>query len=586
MNIIGISAGYHDSACCLMRQGKVVAAVQEERFSRLKNDKAFPSAAFRYCLNETGLTIADIDCVAFYEDPTAKLGRQIWMGMLPGLTPARRAIIEDRALWTRPEDEIRNLTGYDGPIEIVDHHMSHAASAFFFSGFEEAAILTVDGVGEWPTTTYNAASGTIIERLEAVDFPHSLGFFYSAITGYLGFEVNEGEYKVMGLAPYGEPKFARRMRALIEEGPDGQYRLNLKYFAFLQEDRMFSDALCELLGAPPRRPESEITKFHMDVARSVQLVLEEVLLAKVRYLHGRVRSDNLCMAGGVALNVVANSRCLREGPFKRLFVQPAAGDAGGCLGAAAMAHVRRSGESPCRQQLIQVFLGPANPVEETGHILNSSGVRFQDFRNNEAELIEHLVDKLVAGQVIAWMSGRMEFGPRALGARSILADPRRPDMKDRINALVKQREGFRPFAPAVLESRAHEHFALDHPSPFMLETCQVISPIPLPAITHVDGSARVQTVSDATNPRFARLIERFGARTGCPILLNTSFNLRGEPIVCSVIDAVASFGRSQMDALVLDDFVIERPDIPEEWTRIPRSAPRLSEQDYVVYAML
>ncbi len=586
MNIVGISAGYHDSACCLMQRGKVVAAAQEERFSRLKNDKAFPSAAFRYCLNETGLTIADIDCVAFYEDPTAKLGRQIWMGMLPGLTPARRAIIEDRALWTRPESEIRNITGYDGPIEIVDHHMSHAASAFFFSGFEEAAILTVDGVGEWPTTTYNAASGNHIERLETVDFPHSLGFFYSAITGYLGFEVNEGEYKVMGLAPYGEPKYARQMRELIAAGPDGQYRLDLRYFSFLYEDRMFSEELCNLLGAPPRRPESEITQRHMDVARSAQLVLEEILLAKVQYLHGRVPSDNLCMAGGVALNVVANSRCLREGPFKRLFVQPAAGDAGACLGAAAVAHVRHSGEPPCRERLRHVFLGPANPIEETGHILVSSGVKFQDFRDNETGLIEYLVDKLVAGEVIAWMSGRMEFGPRALGARSILADPRRPDMKDRINALVKQRESFRPFAPAILEAYAREHFALDHPSPFMLETCQVISPIPLPAITHVDGSARVQTVSRATNGRFAGLLEAFHARTGCPILLNTSLNLRGEPIVCSVIDAIASFGRSQMNALVLDDFVIERPDIPERWQDIPRSAPRLSGEDYVVYAML
>lgn len=586
MNIIGISAGYHDSACCLMQDGQVVAAVQEERFSRIKNDKAFPGAAFRYCLDYAGLTIGGIDCVAFYEDPTIKLGRQIWMGMLPGLTPERRASIQGRTLWTRPETEIRLLTGYDGPIEIVDHHLSHAASAYFFSGFEEAAILTVDGVGEWPTTTYNSAKGAEIERLGHVDFPDSLGLFYSALTGYLGFEVNEGEYKVMGLAPYGQPRYVAQIRKLIEDGPGGGYRLNLKYFSFLHEDRMFSEDLCDLLGAPPRRYGSEITQFHMDIARSTQLVLEDLMLAKIRYLHGRVPSDNLCMAGGVALNVVANSRCLREGPFKRLFVQPAAGDAGACLGAASVAHVRHSGTPPRQEQMRHVFLGPSNSPNEIGHILNSSGVRFRDYRENPAELIEYVVGKLMEGHVVAWVSGRMEFGPRSLGARSILADPRHPEMQNRINALVKQRETFRPFAPAVLEAFAHEHFALDHPSPFMLETCQVTSPIALPAVTHVDGSARIQTVTRETNPRFAELIEHFHARTGCPILLNTSFNLRGEPIVCSVMDAISCFGRSRIEILVLEDFVIDRSDIPAAWQSYSRAAPRTSDEDHVVYAML
>lgn len=568
-----------------MRDGRILAAAQEERFSRLKNDKAFPRAAFRYCLDSAGLTIADIDCVAFYEDPRAKLGRQIWMGMLPGLTHQRRASILRRALWTRPEEEIRSLTGYDGPIEIVDHHLSHAASAYFFSGFEEAAILTVDGVGEWPTTTYNSARGLEIERLDQVDFPSSLGLFYSALTGYLGFEVNEGEYKVMGLAPYGQPKYADRIWQLIEDGPGGEYRLNFKYFAFLQEDKMFSDALCELLGAPPRAPGSEIDQFHMDVARSAQLVLEEILLAKVRYLHDRVPSDNLCMAGGVALNVVANSRCLRDGPFKHLFVQPAAGDAGTCLGAAAVAHARRTGVRPPQERLEHAYFGPPNPPDEVFRLLASSGVRFRDFRGNPDRLLDHVVDKLVAGEVIGWVCGRMEFGPRSLGARSILADPRLPEMKDRINALVKQREEFRPFAPAVLQSHAHEHFALDHPSPFMLETCKVISPISLPAITHVDGSARVQTVDRTSNPRFAGLLERFHRRTGCPILLNTSFNVRGEPIVCSAMDAISCFGRTKLEALVLEDFVIDRSDIPPAWHHLPRSRS-MAAQDYVVYAML
>ncbi len=568
-----------------MRGGQILAAAQEERFSRLKNDKAFPRAAFRYCLDRGGLTIADIDCVAFYEDPRSKLGRQIWMGMLPGLTPQRRASILSRALWTRPEEEIRQLTGYDGPIEIVDHHLSHAASAYFFSGFEEAAVLTVDGVGEWPTTTYNAARGSEIERLDQVDFPNSLGLFYSALTGYLGFEVNEGEYKVMGLAPYGQPKYADRIRQMVEDGPQGEYRLNFQYFSFLQEDRMFSDALCELLGAPARPPGTPIAQFHMDVARSTQLVLEEILLAKVRYLHGRVPSENLCMAGGVALNVVANGRCLSEGPFKRLFVQPAAGDAGTCLGAAAVAHVRRTGARPAQGRLQHVYLGPLNPVEEVSNLLSASGAKFRDFRGDRAGLLDYVVDKLIAGEVIGWVCGRMEFGPRALGARSILADPRRPDMKDRINALVKQREEFRPFAPAVLESHAHEHFALDHPSPFMLETCRVTSPIPLPAITHVDGSARVQTVSRATNPRFADLLEYFHARTGCPILLNTSFNLRGEPIVSSVMDAISTFGRSKIGTLVIEDFVLEQSDIPPAWRHLPHKRS-VAPQDYVVYAML
>jgi carbamoyltransferase len=568
-----------------MQNGRVLAAVEEERFSRIKNDKKFPGAAFRYCLDQAGLTVADIDCVAFYEDPSQKLGRQIWMGMLPGLSQQRRASIQSKILWTRPEAEIRLVTGYDGPIEIVDHHLSHAASAYHFSGFDEAAILTIDGVGEWPTTTYNIGHGAEIQRLAQVDFPDSLGLFYSAVTGYLGFEVNEGEYKVMGLAPYGQPKYAEKIRQLLEDGEGGEYRLNLKYFSFLQEERMFSDALCELLGAPARPYGSEIAQFHMDVARSAQLVLEDILLAKVRYLHSRVPSDNLCMAGGVALNVVANRRCLEEGPFKHMFVQPAAGDAGSCLGAAAVAHARKTGQRPHQERLQHVYLGPANPVAETFHILNSSGIRFRDYRDNPAELINEVADKLIAGQVIAWVSGRMEFGPRALGARSILADPRRPEMRDRINALVKQRESFRPFAPAVLEAAVGEHFALDHPSPFMLETCQVVSSIPLPAVTHVDGSARVQTVQRATNPRFAALLEGFYRRTGCPILLNTSFNLKGEPIVCSVMDAISTFGRSKMDTLVLDDFVIDRSDIPEPWKTFTR-APARGAHDYLVYTML
>ena len=565
LNIIGISSGYHDSACSLMQDGNLVAAAQEERFTRIKNDKSLPQHAFRYCLKEASLSISEIDCIAFYEDPCLKSGRQIWTALIAPLSATRRNAILDRVLGAKPQQVLQEDLGYEGPIEIVDHHLSHAASSYYFSGFDSAAILTVDGVGDWPTTTYGSADGPNIERFEQVDFPDSLGFFYSAITGYLGFEVNEGEYKVMGLAPYGEEVYVDRLRKLVEVTSEGQYWLNMKYFGFLSEDSMYTEELCSLLGRPPREPESEISKFDMDVAKSAQVVLEEILLDKVRYLHDKVPSENLCMAGGVALNVVANSRCLKEGPFKHMFVQPAAGDAGGCIGAAATAYFRRTGQNPPRKNLRHVYLGPGNSSSETYQLLKASSARFQDYRQREQELIRYAVDRLVEGKVIGWCQGRMEFGPRALGGRSILADPRRADMKDRINALVKMRESFRPFAPAVLESKAREHFDLDHSSPFMLETCQVISSIELPAITHVDGSARIQTVSADTNPRFAALLEEFDRRTGCPILLNTSFNMRGEPIVCTALDAILSFVRCRIDLLIVEDYVLERADIPLSW---------------------
>jgi carbamoyltransferase len=565
LNIIGISAGYHDSACCLLQDGVLTAAAQEERFSRVKHDKALPRRAFRFCLQQAGLTISDIDCVAYYEDPCRKLSRQIWMGLVPDLSAERRDALVTRLSASLPQHAIRQLLGYEGPIEIADHHLSHAASSYYFSGFEEAAILTVDGVGDWPTTTYGVGRGAEIQRFEQVDFPHSLGFFYSAITSYLGFEVNEGEYKVMGLAPYGKPRYVDHLRQLVESGPGGQYRLNLKYFAFLNEDRMYSEELSRLLGHAPRSPESEIRPFDEDLARSLQVVLEEILLEKVRYLGEIAASDNLCMAGGVALNCVANSRILNEGPFKRLFVQPAAGDAGGAIGAAAIAHVRLTGGAPVRKRLAHVYLGPGISSSEAHRMLAASSTRFRDYRGKESELIRFTVDRLVQGEVVGWCQGRMEFGPRALGARSILADARRPDMRDRINALVKMREAFRPFAPAVLETKSELNFQLDHASPFMLETCQVRPGMALPAITHVDGSARVQTVDPETNPRFAALLEEFYRRTGCPVLLNTSFNMRGEPIVCSILDAIMCFVRSRIDLLVVGDFAIGRGDIPLLW---------------------
>ena len=591
LNIIGISAGYHDSACSLLQDGVLVAAAQEERFSRVKNDRSWPVKAFLYCLQEGGITIADVDCIGYYEDPCLKLGRQIWMGFMPNLPAARRDAILDRLSRTPPQQMIADILGYEGRVELFDHHLSHAASSYYFSGFQEAAILTVDGVGDWATTTYGCGKGPNIERFEQVDFPDSLGFFYSAITGYLGFEVNEGEYKVMGLAPYGEPEYADKIRKLVEVMSEGQYRLNMKYFGFLTAECMYTDELVSLLGQPPREPESELTQYHMDVAKSAQVVLEEILLEKTRYLHTKYPSDNLCMAGGVALNVVANGRCLREGPFKELFVQPAAGDAGGSVGAAALAHVRVTGDQPAVKKLEHVYLGPANSVSDAYRFLKVSSAKFEDFRGKEDELINFVVDRLAEGKVIGWSQGRMEFGPRALGARSILADPRRPEMRDRINALVKMREAFRPFAPAVLESELENHFALDHSSPFMLETCDVISEIDLPAITHIDGSARVQTVNGDANPRFAKLLQEFYRRTGCPIILNTSFNMRGEPIVCTPVDAIKCFNRCHIDMLVVEDFVLERSGIPPFWEGLGHFAGKILPDsnrvvEHSVYTML
>jgi carbamoyltransferase len=591
INIIGVSAGYHDSACCLIQNGVLIAAAQEERFSRIKHDKSFPRKAFRYCLEQAECTICDIDAIAYYEDPVQKMSRQIWMGLIPDLPISRRRDLFSRLMSPDPKHEIRMIFGYEGPVEIIDHHLSHSASAYYYSGFEEAAILTVDGVGDWPTTTMGFGKGANLERLEQVDFPDSLGFFYSTITSYLGFDVNDGEYKVMGLAPYGEPRYVDQLLQLVEDGDAAQYRLNMQYFDFLRKDCMYSDALISLLGRPPRDPESEILPFHQDLARSMQAALEEILLNKARYLHRRIPCDNLCMAGGVALNCVANSRILRDGPFENLFVQPAAGDSGASLGAAALAYVRRTGKPFPKRRMEHVYLGPGYSGEVVGQIFQGTSAEILDFRGDERSLILATVDRLMEGKVIGWFQGRMEFGPRSLGARSILADPRDPSMRDRINALVKKREAFRPFAPAALESKAAEHFDLDHASPFMLETCQVISEQKLPAITHVDGSARLQTVNRLTNPRFVHLLEEFDARTGCPILLNTSFNVRGEPIVCTIEDAIACYTASGIDCLIIEDFIIDRERVPNLWdvfafTKAMRESNQGKAISHLVYTLL
>ncbi len=560
MNIIGLSAFFHESACCLLAEGEVKAAAAEERFTRLKHDPRLPVEAFRFCLEKGGIGISEVDALAYFENPQLKLERQLWAGVpegassdLPWLDPRQ------------PQRAIRERLGYEGPILTFQHHQSHAASCFFFSGFEEAAVLTVDGVGEWATTTYGHGKGRELQVLEEVEFPHSLGLLYSTLTSYLGFSVNDGEYKIMGLAPYGTLRLAEKISQLVLTAPDGRFALDMSYFDFVRGRRMYTDKLLRLLGQPPRRPGDEITSFHKDVARGLQLLVEELLLQKVAHLHRRVGGRYLCMAGGVALNCVANGRIRRESAFEKVFVQPAAGDDGACLGAAALAHVSLTGERPTRAPLRQVFLGPSWKPNQVLKLLEGTGLKFQDFRGQEGDLITEVARRLQKNQVVGWFQGAMEFGPRALGGRSILGNPLDPQIRSRLNELVKKREGFRPFAPSVLASRAIQHFDLDGPSDFMLETCSVISELDLPGITHVDGSARPQTVDKEQNRRFAALLEAFEKLTGCPLLVNTSFNVAGEPIVCSPGDALLCFGEAGLDCLVLEDFLIDRSDLPSRW---------------------
>jgi carbamoyltransferase len=553
MNIIGLSAFFHDASCCLLQDGKLVAAVQEERFSRIKNDPRLPIRSFRYCLEAGGIDIIDVDCIAYYESPVKKLSRQLCM-QSPICSNPNLSWLDSH----RPMREIRETLGYEGLIETFDHHLSHAAGSFFFSGFEHAAILVADAVGEWATTSYAVGESNHITIYDEVRFPDSIGLFYSAVTQYLGFKVLSGEYKVMGLAPYGQETLVSKLREVIQVIPDGKFKLTAKYFNFSGIGKMFTDEFVELMGEPPRKPESTITQFHKDTAKSLQIVLEEVLLAQLTYLRTFTDTPDLCLSGGVALNCVANGRILRDSHINRIFVQPAAGDAGSSLGAAALAYIKQTGERHSKEPLTHVYLGPSYNSEEIANIVKSTGLEYTNFRNHYEELVEAIVDYLIDGKVIAWFQGRMEFGPRALGARSIIADPRESGMRDRLNNLVKKREAFRPFAPAILEDVASEHLDLEGPSPFMLSTCQVNSEIDLPAITHIDGSCRPQTVSPSTNPRFAQLLNTFYTRTGCPVLVNTSFNIRSEPIVCSPADALRCLANSGIDVLVLENLIIDR----------------------------
>ncbi len=559
MIVVGVSAFYHDSACAVVVDGEVVAAAQEERYTRRRFERGVPMYAYRSCLEQAGIGPGDIDMIAYYENPTKKLGRQLWMLLADG---GDRGVGELDA--TQPAREIRDRLGYDGPLAVVDHHEAHAASAFYCSGFDEAALFTADAVGEWTTTSCGVGSATGVELRQQVPFPHSLGLLYSTITSYLGFSVNSDEYKVMGLAAYGRPRYLGALAQLVLDSAGGDLRLDTRYFRLRADGAMYNAALTDLLGLPPRPVRAPIEAAHRDLAASVQLLLEELLLEKVRHLHEIYPSDNLCYAGGVAHNCVANTKLRRGGGFRNWYVPPAPGDAGGALGAALLVQHRETGARPTTA-LTDARLGRSCDGRGAARVLHAAAVPYQDFAGREESLLETTADLLAAGAVVGWCQGRMEFGPRALGSRSILADPRDAGMRERINRLVKKREEFRPFAPAVVAERAGEFFDLEVPSPFMLEAVAVRPDAKLPAVTHVDGSARVQTVERGVDPRFHSLLERFGRRTGVPVLLNTSFNVRGEPIVRDDVDALSCFVRAGIDILVVGDLLVRQEDVPGVW---------------------
>ena len=598
--ILGISAFYHDSAACLLRDGAIVAAAQEERFTRKKGDSDFPRRAAQYCLNAAGIQPADLAYVGFYDKPLLKFERilETYLGVAPrGFSQFRLAgpawmkekLFQDR--------EIRNALGYDGEVLYAEHHESHAASAFFPSPFEEAAILTVDGVGEWATASFGAGRGNDLELLQELHWPDSLGLLYSAFTYFTGFKVNSGEYKVMGLAPYGEPKYVDTIyRELIDLREDGSFTLNQKYFNYLTGLTMTDGAFDRLLGGPPRVPETKLTQREMDLARSIQVVCEEIILRMARTVHRETGMKNLCLAGGVALNCVANGRLLREGPFKQLWIQPAAGDAGGALGVAQLIwhrHLRKPRTvAKGKDAMRGAYLGPEFSPDEIRAYLDAEGIAYEQVERHC--LLERVARLLAEEKVVGWFDGRMEFGPRALGARSILGDPRSPRMQAQMNLKIKFREGFRPFAPSVLRERVHDYFELDCDSPYMLLVAPVRQErqIPMtaeqrglwgidqlnvlrsdiPAVTHIDYSARIQTVSRDTNPNYYDLIKEFERVTGCAVVVNTSFNVRGEPIVCTPADAYQCFMRTHIDYLVLGPYLLDKTQQPEwkesaEWQR-------------------
>ena len=595
MNLLGISAFYHDSAAALVRDGHIIACAQEERFSRIKHDATMPREAIRYCLREARCTLDDIDIVVFYDKPLLKFARLIttFAAVSPrGFQPFRRAVppwIGGKLLLRRYLLRALRELGATGRMEskllFVEHHVSHAASAYFPSPFQSAAVLTMDGVGEWATTSMGVGHGHKLEIHKEIHFPHSLGLLYSAFTAYAGFRVNSGEYKLMGLAPYGVPRYAQTiLDNILDVKADGSFRMNMEYFDYLTGLTMTSVRFDELFGGPPRKPEEPITQRHMDMAASIQEVLDQVVMKLASGVARETGASQLCMAGGVALNCVTNGKLRRMGRFASVWIQPAAGDAGAALGAALAAYYRLDGVAriPDGQTdgMRGGFLGPSYGEHEVMAALVEHDARFE--KMEEGELIDRVAEDLSMGLTIGWHQGRMEFGPRALGGRSILADPRSPAMQDVLNESVKQRESFRPFAPAVLFEHLADWFDTDVPSPYMLFTEQVHEMrrvkesegqgrlggldrlqeqrASIPAVTHVDSSSRVQTVHDATNPRFAKLLRSFYAKTGCPVLVNTSFNVRGEPMVCTPTDAFQCFMRTNLDVLAIGDFYLRKRD--------------------------
>ncbi|TMK42831.1 MAG: hypothetical protein E6G70_24000 [Alphaproteobacteria bacterium] len=591
MRILGISAFYHDSAAALVEDGRIVAAAQEERFTRKKHDPSFPMHAIGYCLEATGARLSDIDHVVFYDKPFLKFERllETYIALAPaGFRSFQMAI----PLWLKEKlfqkSLLRKKLGefdeeFDGArLLFTEHHLSHAASAFYPSPFDKAVVLTMDGVGEWATTSAALGEGNRLEIFQEIHFPHSLGLLYSAVTYFTGFRVNSGEYKVMGLAPYGQPKYAQLiLDHLIDLKPDGSFRLDMSYFDYCTGLTMTNERFAKLFGQPVRAPDQLLTSFHMDVAASIQAVLDEAVLRLTRSLASKTGARNLCLAGGVALNCVANGKVLRDGKFDRIWIQPAAGDAGGAVGAAFAAYHQFKGEprsAAADDGMSGAFLGPQFSQSEIERRLTAVGARFTVL--SEDQMVEATAKALSDQLAVGWFQGRMEFGPRSLGARSILGDPRSPAMQKNLNLKVKYRESFRPFAPAVLREDVADWFELDSDSPYMLIVADVrndkrramsaqeqalfgidklnVSRSEIPAVTHVDYSARIQTVSTDTNPLFHRLLQRFKALTGCPVLVNTSFNVRGEPIVCTPEDAFRCFMGNELDVLVVGNCVLNK----------------------------
>ena len=585
MNLLGISAFYHDSAAVLVKDGDITAAAQQERFSRKKHDPRFPKEAIEFCLRQGGISIEDVDQVVFYDKPFVKFERLL-MTYLANAPQGLLSFYEQIPSWLKEKlfmrGTIRKELGFKGQVLFSTHHLSHAASAFFPCPWEEAAFITVDGVGEWATTAYGVGQGNRIKILKQINFPHSLGLLYSAFTYFTGFRVNSGEYKLMGLAPYGQPRYVDIIkRELIDIREDGSFRLNMKYFDYCSGLRMTNARFGALFGGPERRPESKITEREMDLARSIQVVTEEVMLNIARHVHQETGMKKLCLAGGVALNCVANGRLLRESPFEDLWIQPCAGDGGNAAGAALFAWHQILGNPrvPDSRRQKASYLGPDYPDDEIQAFLDARGA---PYTRHKPEDVPGVVADLIASQkVVGWFQGRMEFGPRALGARSILGDPRSREMQSVLNLKIKFRESFRPFAPSVLADKADEWFDLrGHESPYMLLVADVLPQhlralsdeekaargfdklkvvrSSVPAITHVDNSARIQTVGRNDNPAYYDMINAFYAKTGCPIVINTSFNVRGEPIVCTPEEAYTCFMRTHMDYLSLGSYVLDK----------------------------